>query len=151
MKTSDFRGLKVWQKAMDLTMGVYDLVKKLPKEETYALSDQMRRSVVSIPSNIAEGYGRGSNKEFVRFLFIARGSLLELDTQIEICIRIGYIQYSDAYCWICMIQEIGKMINSLMSYRNKYEDSIQNESLCSESNVGYGVDEDEVYAQTPNT
>ena len=72
--------LIVWQKAMDLTIEVYRLVKFLPREETYALSDQMRRAAVSIPSNIAEGHGRNSNKEFANFLSIARGSLTELRT-----------------------------------------------------------------------
>ena len=72
--------LIVWQKAMDLTTEIYRLIKFLPREETYALSDQMRRAAVSIPSNIAEGHGRNSNKEFANFLSIARGSLTELRT-----------------------------------------------------------------------
>ena len=72
--------LIVWQKAMDLTTEIYRLVKFLPREETYALSDQMRRAALSIPSNIAEGHGRNSNKEFANFLSIARGSLTELRT-----------------------------------------------------------------------
>ena len=90
MKSSDYKKLLVWQKAMDLTMEIYKLVNYLPREETYALSDQIRRAVVSIPSNIAEGQGRNSDKEFINFLSIARGSLWELETQIEICIRLGY-------------------------------------------------------------
>lgn len=73
MQTSDYRNLKVWQKAMDLTVEIYSLVKLLPREETYALADQMRRAVVSIPSNIAEGHGRNSDKEFIKFLSISRG------------------------------------------------------------------------------
>ena len=68
MKLSDYKQLLVWQKSMDLTTEIYSLVKVLPKEETYALSDQMRRAVVSIPSNIAEGRGRFSHKEFLHFL-----------------------------------------------------------------------------------
>ena len=71
--TINFKELIVWQKAMDLTWEIYQIAKRLPKEETYALSDQMRRAAVSIPSNIAEGHGRNSTKEFIQFLAIARG------------------------------------------------------------------------------
>ena len=113
MKSSDYRQLKVWQKAMDLTVEVYKLVKLLPKEETYALSDQMRRAVVSIPSNVAEGEGRNSNKEFTKFLSIARGSLWELETQIEICVRMDYIDSTTATNVYNMTTEVSKMINSL--------------------------------------
>lgn len=86
-----FRELDVWQKAMSLTDAVYDLVKKLPSEERYALGDQLRRAVVSIPSNIAEGFGRDSHKDFAHFLSQARGSLYEVDTQLEIAMRRGWI------------------------------------------------------------
>ena len=113
MKSSNYKEFKVWQKAMDLTVEVYKLVKLLPKEETYALSDQMRRAVVSIPSNIAEGQGRNSDKEFIQFLSIARGSLWELETQIEICLRIGYIDQSLATNIYNLIEEISKMLNAL--------------------------------------
>lgn len=113
MKSSNYKELKVWQKAMDLTVEVYKIVKLLPKEETYALSDQMRRAVVSIPSNIAEGQGRNSDKEFIQFLSIARGSLWELETQIEICLRIGYIDQSLATNIYNLIEEISKMLNAL--------------------------------------
>lgn len=113
MKSSNYKELKVWQKAMDLTVEVYKLVKLLPKEETYALSDQMRRAVVSIPSNIAEGQGRNSDKEFIQFLSFARGSFWELETQIEICLRIGYIDQSLTTNIYNLIAEISKMINAL--------------------------------------
>lgn len=83
-KLKSYKNLVVWQKAMDLVVEVYTLVKKLPKEEKYALSDQMRRSVVSIPSNIAEGYTRNSTTEYLRFLSIANGSRTELETQLII-------------------------------------------------------------------
>ena len=80
--------LIVWQKAMDLVLHIYSIVKTFPKEETYGLSDQMRRAAVSIPSNIAEGYYRGSHKEFVYFLRIALGSGAELETQLILCERL---------------------------------------------------------------
>lgn len=117
MQTSDYKQLKVWQKAMDLTMEIYRLVKFLPKEETYALSDQLRRAVVSIPSNIAEGHGRGSDKEFIKFLWIARGSLLEVETQLIICNRLGLIKVEESIFAQSLIVEVGKMLNALITYR----------------------------------
>lgn len=113
MKSSDFRELKVWQKAMDLTVEIYLLARLLPKEETFALSDQMRRAVVSIPSNIAEGQGRDSSREFVRFLSMARGSLRELSTQLEICERVNYLEQSQTANANDLIEEIDKMLNAL--------------------------------------
>ena len=113
MKSSNYQDLKVWQKAIELTSEIYRLVKLLPIEEQYALSDQMRRAVVSVPSNIAEGRGRGTNKEFVRFLLMSRGSLWELSTQLVICEKLHYLnqdQLSDARQ---LILEISKMINAL--------------------------------------
>ncbi len=113
MKSSDYRQLKVWQMAMELTVEIYNIVKLLPREETYALSDQMRRAVVSIPSNIAEGEGRNSDKELKNFLSIARGSLWELETQIEICIRLNYIDSTIAAKVYNLTTQVSKMLNSL--------------------------------------
>jgi four helix bundle protein len=113
MKSSDYRQLKVWQKAMDLTVEIYGLVKHLPREEIHALSNQMRRAVVSIPSNIAEGQGRNSDKEFINFLSIARGSLWELETQIEICERLHYVDSSQTSAVYTLTNEVSKMLNSL--------------------------------------
>jgi four helix bundle protein len=113
MKSSDFRRLIVWQKAMDLTMEVYSLVKLLPREETYSLADQMRRSAVSIPANIAEGQGRDTDKEYNRFISIARGSLWELLTHIEICERLGYISTVQSTKARDLITEISKMLLAL--------------------------------------
>jgi len=114
MHLQSYKDFQVWQKAMDLTVEVYKLVKLLPKEETYALSDQMRRAVVSIPSNIAEGQGRNSTKEFINFLTISRGSQSELETQLEICIRLNYITEKDAENALNLCEEVGKMLNSLI-------------------------------------
>ena len=113
MKSSSFRDLIVWQKAMDLAVETYQLVKLLPKEETYSLADQMRRSAVSIPSNIAEGQGRITSKEFIRFLSLARGSLCELSTQLELCERLQYIDTSITASSHHLIIEIAKMLNAL--------------------------------------
>jgi four helix bundle protein len=89
--SSSFQDLRIWQDAMDLTERVYRATGDFPKQETYGLSSQMRRAAVSVPSNIAEGKGHRSDPEFVRFLFHARGSLLELQTQILIARRLGYL------------------------------------------------------------
>ncbi|WP_417681392.1 four helix bundle protein [Pseudidiomarina aquimaris] len=86
-----YKDLKVYQSAMDLCVVIYELTRKLPYEERYGLVSQMRRCAVSVPSNIAEGAGRRSFREQVRFYYIARGSLAELETQLELCFRLGYI------------------------------------------------------------
>ena len=112
---SSYQDLLVWQKAMELAEEVYRLVKKLPKEETYALSDQMRRSAVSIPSNIAEGQDRNTNKDFAFFLYVARGSRAELETQMLICQKVGYLVESDVTVAMDLLKEIGKMLTSLIS------------------------------------
>lgn len=114
MPINDYKDFIVWQKAMDLVVEVYRLTKILPKYETYGLSDQMRRAAVSIPSNIAEGQGRNSTSEFIRFLNIARGSYSELDTQLQICIRLGYANETDIESALNLSKEIGKMLNSLI-------------------------------------
>ena len=112
-KIEDYKDLIVWQRSMELAEEVYRLVKKLPKEELFALSDQIRRAVISIPSNIAEGYERNSTKEYIHFLSIAKGSKAELETQLLLCTKIHYLNNSDIEKSISLIQEIGKMINSL--------------------------------------
>ena len=106
-----FRELLVWQKSMDLVEDVYKTMKTFPTEERYGLCDQIRRAAVSIPSNIAEGFGRDSNADFAHFLTIARGSLFELSTQLEIASRLGYLHPSSGL--YPQVQEIGKMLSSL--------------------------------------
>ena len=114
MRANSYKDFIVWQKAIDLSVEVYRLAKLLPKTETYALSDQMRRAVVSIPSNIAEGQGRNSTKEFVHFLSIARGSQKELETQLYICTKLEYFTEEEATTAFNLCEEIGKMLNSLI-------------------------------------
>ena len=113
--TINFKELIVWQKAMDLTGEIYQIAKRLPKEETYALSDQMRRAAVSIPSNIAEGHGRNSTKEFIQFLAIARGSVYELETQLLLCVKIKYMTESEVQNATRLLSEITKIINSMIT------------------------------------
>lgn len=108
-----YKDLDVWQKSIELVKEIYILVKYLPKEETYALSDQIRRSAVSIPSNIAEGSGRNGTKEYIQFLYIALGSLCELETQIIIAKEIGYINNIEKIEGD--MTTIKKMINSMIT------------------------------------
>jgi four helix bundle protein len=115
MEQSSYQGLLVWQKAMDLTAVIYNLTRKLPKEELYGLSDQMRRAAVSIPSNIAVGQDRNTNKEFVRFLTISRGSKAELETQLLICVKVGYLNETEIEEAMVLLTEIGKMLTSLIN------------------------------------
>ena len=112
-EVQNYQDLIVWQKSMDLAKTVYLLVKKLPKEELFALSNQMRRAVVSIPSNIAEGRARNSTKEFLRFLAIAKGSKAELETQLFLGVRVGYFTEGDITTSISLLHEVGKMIFAL--------------------------------------
>ena len=90
-----FRDLLIWQKAMNLVTNTYQITQKFPKEELFGLTSQIRRSAISLPSNIAEGYGRDSNKEFLRFIKIVIGSLFEFQTQIEIAKNINYLNENE--------------------------------------------------------
>ena len=112
-RIKSFRDLRVWLLGVDIVEKVYILTKKFPKDETFGLSSQIRRSAVSTPSNIAEGRSRGSKKEFCQFLFIALGSSSELETQLIITNKLySFLEIDEV---ICMIQEEQKMISSLIS------------------------------------
>lgn len=87
----DFKSLKVWEKSMDLTVQVYKLMENMPKDERFALTSQIKRAAVSIPSNIAEGAGRNSNADFARFLDISNGSSNELETQLILAKKLGFL------------------------------------------------------------
>ena len=105
-----YRDLLVWQKAMKQAVEIYQIVKKLPREELYALSDQMRRAAVSGPSNIAEGHSRNSLKEYVQFLSIAKGSNAELQTQCLLCEALGYLSKTELRGILDLSEEISKML-----------------------------------------
>lgn len=108
------RELLVWQKAMRLVVAVYDLVRRLPKEENYGLSDQMRRAAISIPSNIAEGNARCSVKDMAHFFYIAQGSRAELETQLELCQLIGYLPQQELQSTFLQTQEVGRKLSGLI-------------------------------------
>lgn len=113
-----YRDLIVWQKSMDLVDEIYKIIKLLPQEERFALSDQMRRSAISVPSNIAEGYERKSKKEYLQFLSIAKSSRAELETQLYICIRQNYITHSQADKAFGLCDEVGRILNALINKTN---------------------------------
>lgn len=111
--------LDVWKLAIELVLDVYGVIKTFPMEEKYNLTDQLRRAVVSIPSNIAEGAARNTKKEFANFLYIAQGSLSELDTQLEIGFKLGYIKSNDFENLELKMDRIGKMISGLIKALKK--------------------------------
>jgi four helix bundle protein len=110
-----FHDLLVWQRAIELTTGIYRLTDGFPKAEIYGLTSQMRRASVSVASNIAEGCGRGSKKEFCQFLTMARGSNCELQTQLIIAANPGLAQKSRIAATEALSHEVGRMINGLMT------------------------------------
>ena len=112
--SASYRDLRVWQNAMDLVVSVYHETQKFPREELYGLTSQMRRSAVSIPSNIAEGKGRSTDRDRALFFCHARGSLLELETQILIGQRLGYLTPPCAEALLKTSTELGRMLNSLI-------------------------------------
>lgn len=115
----DFRELEVWKQSMDLTEEIYRITRSFPKEEMFGLTGQMRRSALSIPSNIAEGNGRMHTKEYIRFLHIALGSLLELITQLELARRMEYVS-PEGYTQLSnKCDVINKMLPSLIRALSK--------------------------------
>lgn len=108
------KDLVVWQKGIDLAIVIYNLTSKFPSEEKFGLTSQMRRSAVSIPSNIAEGRGRRSRKDFVQFLYMSVGSLCELETQIEIAKDLRFIKEVEYNDCVASLKEIGRMLASMI-------------------------------------
>ena len=115
MSTSSFRDLRVWQEAMKLTTEIYRSTTAFPKHELYGLSQQIRRAAVSVPSNIAEGKGHRSDKEFVHFLLHARGSLLELQTQLLIAEELQYVGKEEALRLLRLAEAVGRALNGLIN------------------------------------
>ncbi|WP_309608862.1 four helix bundle protein [Flavobacterium sp.] len=119
MKT--FRDLLIWQKSMVIVTNCYIITSNFPKEELFGLTSQIRRCAISIPSNISEGYGRGTNKDYHRFLKISLGSLFEFQTQIEIAFNLKYISENDFDKIYEESREIERMLSSFIK---KIKDSI---------------------------
>lgn len=118
MKT--YRDLLVWQKAITFVTEVYNIAREFPQEELYGLTSQIKRSAVSIPSNIAEGYGRKSKKDYIRFLQIAMGSIFEIQTQLEISKNLEFLPENNFNTLFENSREIERMLSSLISKINKH-------------------------------
>jgi four helix bundle protein len=119
MAIRSYSDLLVWQKPMELTVDVYQLTSAFPRDETFGLSSQLRRSAVSVASNIAEGHGRSGTREFQRFLNMARGSVCEVQTQIEVANRVGLGDPTSVNHAIGLSHEVGKLLYLLLKSLKK--------------------------------
>lgn len=115
----DYRDLIVWQKAMDLVEAIYRATAAFPREEIYGLTSQLRRAAVSIPSNIAEGNGRNTTRDYLHFLGMAYGSVKEVETQVLIAERLRYVDSSHSNSLVQMTIEIARLISGLVNSLNK--------------------------------
>ena len=113
MTIRNYRDFIAWQKAMELVTATYELAQKLPSTETYGLASQLRRAAVSVPVNIAEGQGRKSDREFRRYVSIAHGSLRELETEVLIAIRLGYVSEIRGHPVLELASETGRLLSGL--------------------------------------
>lgn len=114
-KVESFQDLIVWQKGIQLVSDIYDLTENFPKDEMFGLSGQLKRAAVSVPANIAEGWGNGATKNYGRFLRIARGSLFEVDTLMIIATRLKFVNQERSNEIRNKITETGRMLNALIT------------------------------------
>ena len=119
-----YQNLVVWQKSMVLAKDIFDVTARFPKSETFGLVSQMRRCAVSIPSNIAEGYGRGTNKDLVHFLYVSLGSSNELETQLILSRDFEYLNEEKSSMLVQLNEQVNKMLSSLI-YTRKESDEIK--------------------------
>jgi len=133
-RVTTYEDLRVWRRAMDLVVCVYRSTASFPKQEVYGLTSQMRRSAVSVPSNIAEGKGRFSRKELLQLLFHARGSLLELRTQITIARELGFLDDADGDVLTNHACEVGRLLNGLI---NRFQATVGSQTLKGTATEGY--------------
>lgn len=117
------RDLRVWQQSIDFVSSIYLMTRSLPKEELFGLVSQMRRTAVSVPSNIAEGYARGTDKEKIHFLRISSGSMSELETQLTLCLKLGYISQEEYNTTSEKLVSVWKQLNALISVIKKRSNS----------------------------
>jgi four helix bundle protein len=117
----DYRDLVVWQEAMDIAEQIYSLTRTFPREEMFGMSAQMRRCAVSIPANIAEGFGRAQRRSFIQFLRIAQGSLKELETHIQLCLRVGLLPSATAIEVEARCTRLGKRLVTFVRSLNRGE------------------------------
>jgi four helix bundle protein len=110
-----YRELKVWQKSMDIAERIFCLTQDFPKQQQYGLASQIQRAAVSIPANVAEGHGRSTTREYLRFLSIARGSLAELETELLLAKRIGFVDPLETAAVLEELDEISRMLRGLQN------------------------------------
>ena len=122
-KRRDYRDLVLWQKAMELAAEVHGTTLKLPRHELFGMVSQVRRAAVSVPSNIAEGSGRRTTREFIAFLHIARGSLSELRTQLILAEKIHYLAEADLCCAYRLSDEVGRLLNAVIRGLRRRQDA----------------------------
>jgi four helix bundle protein len=125
MAISSYRDLMVWQEGIQVSRAVYDLTERFPKQEQYALTNQIQRAAVSIPANIAEGHARESTKEFLHHLSIARGSLAELETFLELAVQLRYCTLGDIESLTKSCEKISRMLSGL---RNRLKERLKRPS-----------------------
>ena len=113
MTVSSFRELVVWNRAMELVVAIYDLTRTFPADERRALTDQLRRAAVSVPSNIAEGHSRTHRKEFLHYLSISRSSLKEIETQLLIAVRVRYVSDEEVKTPLTLCDEVSRMLRAM--------------------------------------
>lgn len=109
-----YRDLIVWQKSMTLTVAIYRLARRLPAREQFGFSSQLQRASVSIPANLAEGHSRGSRGDFRRHVSVARGSLAELETHLELVRRVGLVSATETAAAESLTEEVGRMLSALL-------------------------------------
>jgi len=119
MSVRNYTELQVWQKSMDLVVACYEVATVFPKTEMYGLTSQLQRAAVSVPANIAEGQGRNHTREFINHLSMAYGSLMEVETHLQIAARLAYIDQSQLDNRLLQTNEIGRMLNGLMQSLNR--------------------------------
>lgn len=110
---ASFRDLEAWREAMALAVHLYELSTRLPSAERFGLISQLRRAAVSIPSNLAEGHARGATRDFIRFIGMARGSLAEAETQVELAGRLGYVVRSEISVTMARCDKLGRILRGL--------------------------------------
>ena len=110
------RQLVLWQRGMELVESVYRVTRRFPSGEQFGLASQMRRAAVSVPANVAEGAARRSRNEYRQFLYVARGSISELDTLLEISNRLGYVDTADRHEVLALLDGLSKMSNGMLRY-----------------------------------
>ena len=134
-----YRDLDAWQKSMDLVEEIYRITKDFPREEQFGLTNQIRRSATSVPANIAEGQGRLHRAEFLRLLSVARGSLTETETHLQIAVRLGYIDRDSAKEAWALSQRVGRQLTGLIKSLEGKNGG--NSIRISETTESYGIED----------